>query len=51
MFSPDNSAPRSSPWPRRPSDSALSVAFVSSGSILCSRSMSDWNNVLTSSCT
>ena len=33
------------------SDSALSVPFNSTGSILCKRSMSDWNKVLTSSCT
>lgn len=51
VLSPDSSAPRSSPWPRRPSDSALRVPFNSTGSTLCSRLISDWNSVLTSSCT
>ena len=44
-------APRSSPLPRRPSPSAVSVALRLTGSILCSTSVSVWNSVLTSSCT
>ena len=40
-----------SPLLRRPSPSAVSVAFSSTGSILCSTSVSVWNNVFTSSCT
>jgi hypothetical protein len=51
VFKPDRMPPRSSPWPRRPSANALKVPLSSTGSTLCSRSINDWNKVLTSSCT